>query len=71
MVSKALIVFIRLYQRFLSPMKGFAHCKYTPTCSQYAIEAIKKYGCVKGTLLAGWRLLRCNPFSKGGYDPVP
>ncbi len=71
MISKIEIQLIRFYQKFLSPMKGYAHCKYTPTCSQYAIEAVKKYGCVKGTLLAGWRILRCNPFSKGGYDPVP
>ncbi len=62
---------IRFYQKFLSPMKGHSHCKYTPTCSQYAYEAIQKHGCVKGLLLAIWRLLRCNPFAKGGYDPVP
>ncbi len=62
---------IRFYQKNLSPLKMYSCCKYTPTCSQYAVEAIKKYGSVKGTLLAGWRILRCNPFSKGGYDPVP
>lgn len=45
-------------------------CKYYPTCSQYALEAIKKYGAFKGLALAVWRVLRCNPFSKGGYDPV-
>ena len=44
---------------------------YTPTCSQYGLEAIQKYGAFKGSLLACWRILRCNPFSKGGYDPVP
>ncbi len=65
------ILLIRFYQKYLSPLKGHSCCKYTPTCSQYALEAIKKYGCIKGTLLAGWRILRCNPFSKGGYDPVP
>lgn len=48
-----------------------ACCKYYPTCSQYGIEAIEKYGALKGSMLAVWRILRCNPFSKGGYDPVP
>ena len=46
-------------------------CPYTPTCSRYGLEAIEKYGALKGSLLAIWRILRCNPFSKGGYDPVP
>ena len=46
-------------------------CRYTPTCSQYAIEAIETHGAFKGSFLAIWRILRCNPFSKGGYDPVP
>jgi len=45
-------------------------CKYHPTCSQYALDALRQYGLVRGSLLAGWRLLRCNPFSHGGYDPV-
>ena len=62
---------IRFYQKFLSPLKGLGSCKYTPTCSQYAYEAVQKYGCVKGLWLAIWRILRCNPFAKGGYDPVP
>ncbi len=62
---------IRLYQQYLSPMKGGIRCPYLPTCSQYAVEAIEKYGAVKGSLLASWRILRCNPFSKGGIDPVP
>lgn len=52
-------------------LKGHPTCKYFPTCSQYAIEALEKYGVIKGSLLAVWRILRCNPFSKGGYDPVP
>ena len=62
---------IRFYQRFLSPLKVRTHCIYIPTCSQYAILAIEKYGIVKGTALGIWRILRCNPFAKGGYDPVP
>jgi putative membrane protein insertion efficiency factor len=45
-------------------------CKYIPTCSQYAVEAIEKYGVIKGGLMSTWRILRCNPFSKGGFDPV-
>ena len=61
---------IRFYQSAISPYKMF-HCKYTPTCSQYTIEAVEKYGVFKGLLLGLWRILRCNPFSKGGYDPVP
>ena len=67
-------IFIRLivfYQKYLSALKGGSTCKYIPTCSQYAIEAIEKYGALKGGLLAAWRILRCNPFSKGGFDPVP
>ena len=66
-----LIGLIRFYQRYLSMLKGQPTCKYFPTCSQYAIEALEKYGVIKGGLLAVWRILRCNPFSKGGYDPVP
>lgn len=52
-------------------MKGYSCCKYFPTCSRYAVEAIERFGALKGTGLAVWRILRCNPFSKGGYDPVP
>lgn len=66
-----LIGLIRFYQRYSSMLKGHPTCKYFPTCSQYAIEALEKYGVIKGGLLAVWRILRCNPFSKGGYDPVP
>ena len=56
---------------FLSPLKVRTHCIYTPTCSQYAIEALQKYGALKGTWLACKRILRCHPFAEGGYDPVP
>ena len=70
-MKRSLIFIIHLYQKFISPLKGRPTCIYTPTCSQYAIEAIEKYGVLKGGLLAAWRILRCNPFSKGGYDPVP
>ncbi len=70
-MKKIMIRMIRFYQKYLSPLKVWTHCIYTPTCSQYAIEALEKYGAFKGSLLAIWRILRCNPFSKGGYDPVP
>ena len=71
MLKKGIISLIRFYQKYLSPLKWRTHCIYTPTCSEYAIQAISKYGIIKGTLLSVWRILRCNPFSKGGYDPVP
>ena len=70
-MKKIMIHMIRFYQKYLSPLKVRTHCIYTPTCSQSAIEALEKYGALKGSLLAIWRILRCNPFSKGGYDPVP
>lgn len=69
--KKIFISCIRFYQIYLSPLKKTTHCRYIPTCSQYAIEAIEKYGPVKGTFLGLRRILRCNPFSKGGCDPVP
>jgi uncharacterized protein len=57
------------YQRFISP--GLPRrCKYEPTCSAYAVQALREYGILRGLVLAGWRLLRCNPLSHGGYDPV-
>ena len=62
---------VNWFNQILSMLKGHPTCKYFPTCSQYAIEALEKYGVIKGGLLAVWRILRCNPFSKGGYDPVP
>jgi putative membrane protein insertion efficiency factor len=57
------------YQRLISPAIP-RRCKYEPTCSRYAVEAIRRYGIARGLVLAGWRLLRCNPWSYGGYDPV-
>lgn len=70
-MKKIFIRLIKFYQKYLSPLKGRATCIYTPTCSQYAIEALEKYGLIKGGGLTVWRILRCNPFAKGGYDPVP
>lgn len=65
-----MIWMIRIYRKYLSPLKS-TKCPYFPTCSEYGLEAIEKYGALKGGALAVWRILRCNPFSKGGYDPVP
>jgi putative membrane protein insertion efficiency factor len=70
-MKKILIKMIRFYQVCISPYKGNIHCIYTPTCSQYAIEALQKYGVVKGLWLSVKRILRCHPFAEGGYDPVP
>lgn len=70
MISRFFIFLIRLYQKLLSPLKP-PSCRFVPTCSVYAIEAIKEWGVIVGLALAFWRILRCNPFSKGGLDPVP
>ena len=69
-MKRALLWCIRFYQREISPYHPQC-CRFTPTCSQYALEAIRKYGAFKGTAMALWRLLRCNPLCRGGYDPVP
>ena len=68
-MKKILIALIRFYRKVISPMKG-TKCPYIPSCSEYGMEAIEKYGAIKGSLLAIYRILRCNPFSKGGYDPL-
>jgi uncharacterized protein len=60
---------IRLYQGLISPTIG-QRCKYYPSCSEYAVQAISRFGILRGLVLAAWRLLRCNPFSSGGFDPV-
>jgi uncharacterized protein len=60
---------IRLYQGLISPALP-RRCKYEPTCSRYAVQAVERYGILRGLVLAAWRLLRCNPWSDGGYDPV-
>jgi uncharacterized protein len=70
MFRRAVIAPIRLYQRFISPLLP-RRCKYEPTCSAYAVTAVRTHGVLRGIGLAAWRLLRCNPFSHGGYDPVP
>lgn len=68
--ARVLLAVIRWYQRYVSPLLPDS-CIYSPTCSQYALEAIAKYGALKGSWLAFLRILRCNPFHRGGYDPVP
>lgn len=69
-MAKMLIIFIRGYQRFVSPLLG-ANCRFSPTCSAYAIEAVQAHGAIRGTILSIWRVLRCNPWGRQGHDPVP
>jgi len=69
-MKKLLISAVRLYQKCISPYKGGACCRFIPTCSEYAILALEKYGVIKGSYKAIRRILRCHPFSKGGYDPL-
>lgn len=69
MIKNFLIYLINLYRKYISPLKAPC-CRFVPTCSQYAIEAIEKYGAIKGGYMSIKRILRCNPFCKGGYDPV-
>lgn len=68
-LRRAVTLPIKLYQKLVSPMLG-ARCKYYPSCSEYAAQSITKFGILRGLVLAGWRLLRCNPWSRGGFDPV-
>jgi putative membrane protein insertion efficiency factor len=68
-VKRPAIFLIRGYQRFISPLFP-RRCKYEPTCSAYAVEAVSRFGFFRGSLLSIWRLIRCNPFSHGGFDPV-
>ncbi len=68
--NRPLIAAVRFYQRSISPLYP-RRCNYIPTCSQYAVEALEKYGAAKGGYLALRRILRCHPFHRGGYDPVP
>ncbi|HET8655663.1 MAG TPA: membrane protein insertion efficiency factor YidD [Longimicrobiaceae bacterium] len=70
MLRRALIGAIRFYRNAISPLTP-PSCRFTPTCSAYALEAVEKYGAARGSWLAARRLLRCHPFCKGGYDPVP
>ena len=69
-MKRVFIALVKFYKKAISPYLPDA-CRFTPTCSEYAIQAIEKYGALKGGAMAVWRILRCNPFGKGGYDPVP
>lgn len=70
-MKKIFLFLLKIYQKFISPLKRTPTCIYTPCCSEYAVQAITKYGAVKGGFLAVKRILKCHPFHKGGYDPVP
>lgn len=69
-MNKLMLFLIEKYRKLISPLLGQNKCKFTPTCSQYAMDAYKKYNFFKATYLTTWRILRCNPFNKGGYDPL-
>ena len=69
-MKRFFLAIISFYQKHISPHRA-ACCRFTPTCSAYAVEALEKHGAFFGLLLAVWRVLRCNPFCRGGYDPVP
>lgn len=66
-----MIKIIRFYQKAISPYKGRSYCNFYPTCSEYGLEAIERYGALRGGFMTVKRILRCNPICKGGYDPVP
>lgn len=68
-VRRLFVLPLRAYQRLISPLFA-SRCRYYPSCSEYAAQAVERYGILRGLVLAGWRLLRCNPFSHGGFDPV-
>ena len=70
-VISVCLVPIRLYQRFISPLKGQPSCRFSPTCSQYCVEAVREWGILIGAAPTLWRVLRCHPFGEGGVDPVP
>jgi len=70
-MKKVIIFIIRVYQRYISPIKLYSTCRFIPTCSEYALQAVEKYGVLKGSYLAIKRILKCHPFHNGGVDPVP
>ena len=71
LLREAFLAPVKLYRKYLSPLKPTPTCRFTPSCSQYAIDAVREWGIVLGTVLTLFRIVRCNPFSKGGDDPVP
>ncbi len=70
-VREMFLIPVKLYRKFVSPLKSMPTCRFEPTCSQYAMDAVREWGIVVGAFLTLRRLIRCNPFSDGGYDPVP
>ncbi len=70
MIRQIFIAPIKLYKKFISPLLG-DHCRYYPTCSEYMMQAIEIHGVIKGIMLGTYRIIRCNPWARGGYDPVP
>ena len=68
-LRELLLLPLHLYRRVISPLLG-PHCRYHPSCSQYAVDAVREYGVIRGGVLAAWRVMRCNPWSHGGVDPV-
>lgn len=70
LLTKALVYLALFYQVIISPLLG-THCRYTPSCSAYFVESVRRHGVLSGTLGGLWRICRCHPFAKGGYDPVP
>ena len=71
LIREAFLAPVKLYRKYLSPLKPTPTCRFTPSCSQYAIDAVREWGIVLGTVLTLFRIVRCNPFSEGGDDPVP
>ena len=69
-MKKILIYIIKMYRKYISPLKSQPTCRFYPTCSQYSLEALEKYGALKGSYLSVKRVARCNPFNPGGYDPL-
>jgi putative membrane protein insertion efficiency factor len=69
-MKKILIFIIKMYRKYISPLKSQPTCRFYPTCSQYSLEALEKYGTIKGSYLSVKRIARCNPFHPGGYDPL-
>ena len=70
-MKRILIAMVKLYRRYISPLKRTPTCRFTPTCSEYALEALQRHGAIKGGYLAVRRILKCHPFHEGGFDPVP
>lgn len=70
-MNRILIKFVKFYRKYISPLKRTPTCRFSPTCSEYAIEALERHGARKGSYMALRRILKCHPFHKGGFDPVP